>query len=70
MCPERCVDLIRLGAASPQASAKIYDFGVRRTDGDRLRRVRALEHENALLARALSETRAAVVRLRTLLAAP
>lgn len=54
----------------PKAKANVYDFGARRMESSRLRRIRALEQENALLARMVSEIGIEMVRLRKLLAEP
>jgi hypothetical protein len=64
-----CVDLTYLQAAAPNASAKVYDFRMRQTENRRQRRIRALEHENALLAGVLSETVNEIAHLRKLLTA-
>jgi hypothetical protein len=64
------VELACRKATAPKASAKVYDFHMRQTESRRHRRMRALEQENALLARVLSETRDEIVRLRKMLSAP
>jgi hypothetical protein len=64
-----CVDLTYLQVAAPNASAKVYDFRMRQTENRRQRRIRALEHENALLAGVLSETANEIAHLRKLLTA-
>jgi hypothetical protein len=69
MRSNECVDLIYLQTAAPDASAKVYDFRMRQTENRRQRRIRALEHENALLAGVLSETSNEIARLRKLLTA-
>jgi hypothetical protein len=69
MRPDKCVGLECPESAAPKASAKVYDFAVRRTESRRQRRIRALEHENALLTRVVSETRTEILRLREFLAA-
>jgi hypothetical protein len=56
-------------SASAEVSATIYNFGTRLKTSDCLRRVKVLQYENALLTRAVSETRNELVRLRELLAA-
>jgi hypothetical protein len=70
MRSNECVDLTYLQAAAPKGSAKVYDFRMRKTENRRQRRIRALEHENALLAGALSETSNEIAGLRKLLTAP
>jgi hypothetical protein len=70
MRSNECVDLTYLQAVVPKASAKVYDFRMRKTENRRQRRIRALEHENALLTCALSETSNEIARLRELLATP
>lgn len=54
----------------PRASADIYDFGARQTEDTRFRRIEALEQENALLKRMLSEIGCEIVRLRKLQVEP
>ncbi len=49
------------------ANANVYDLGLKQDEGSRLRRVRDLEHENALLMRMVSETQVEIARLRELL---
>lgn len=61
------VELIRRESALPNATADLYDFGAKQTESSRLRRIKALEHENASLMRVLSETGVEVGRLRALL---
>lgn len=51
-------------SALPNASATIYDFCGRVSDRSRQIRVRELQDENALLARALSELKKELARLR------
>jgi hypothetical protein len=51
----------------PKDSADLYDFGVKQTETGRLRRIKALEHENALLTRMVSETGIQIAHLRKLL---
>lgn len=70
MRPNKCVKLSYLEPAVPKTGVKVYDLAVRQTESRRQRRIRALEHENALLMRVLSETRTEIVRLRKFLAAP
>ena len=62
------VELIYAESALPKASATVYDFGARQTESSRLRHITALEHENALLTRMVSEIGIEIVRLRKLLA--
>lgn len=70
MRPNKCGETAFLEAALPKASAKIYYFRLRETENLRQRRIRALEHENALLAGVLSEIVDEIARLRKLLTAP
>jgi hypothetical protein len=69
MRPNKCVGLVYRESAVPEASAKVYDFAMRQTESRRHRRIKALEHENALLTRVVSETQTEIVRLREFLAA-
>jgi hypothetical protein len=62
------VDRVYPESALPKTGANVYDFGARQTEGGRLRRIRALEHENALLTRMASEVGIELARLRKLLA--
>lgn len=64
------VKLIRRECALPEESASVYDLAVRRTESSDLCRIRALEHEKALLMRMVSETQTEIARLRRLLIAP
>ena len=66
----QCIDLAYTDAEVPKAGAEVYDFRMRQAENRRQRRIRALEHENALLAGVLSETSSEVARLRKLLSAP
>jgi hypothetical protein len=66
----QCFDLAYIEAEAPNASAKVYDFRMRQAENRRQRRIRALEHENALLAGVLSETSNEIAQLRKLLTAP
>ena len=54
----------------PKTSANVYDFGARQTESSRLHHIKALEHENALLTRQVSEVSIEIVRLRQALATP
>lgn len=67
MRPNKYVGLENLDCAVPEATAKIYDFGVRKTDTSRRDCISVLEHENKLLTRLVSETRTEILRLRKLL---
>ncbi len=63
----------KLGTVCPETallktSANVYDFAARRTDS-RLH-IKALEHENALLTRMVSEVGIEIMRLRKALAGP
>jgi hypothetical protein len=49
-------------------ATEIYDFSMRLRESRRERRVNDLKHDNALLARVVSETRIEIARLRRLLA--
>ena len=64
------VELAYPDAGSPDATANVYDFGARQTESGRQLRIRALEHENALLARIMSEIGLDVSRLRRFLTGP
>lgn len=57
----------RAGAGGPKATADIYEFRLRQTESNRRRRIRALEGENALLLRTMSELQIELVRLGKLL---
>jgi hypothetical protein len=70
MRANKCVKSAYLEAAAPKATAKVYDFPMRQTEDRYQRRIRALEHENALLAGVLCEITDEVARLRKLLTAP
>ena len=62
------MDLSCLESALPAASnANVYDLVLRQDETSRLRRIRDLEHENALLMRMVSETQIEIARLRDLL---
>lgn len=54
-------------SALNKTNAKIYDLGLRQDESSRLRRIKNLEHENALLMRMVSETQIEIARLRDLL---
>ncbi len=58
VCPE---------SALPKSKANVYDLGLKQDESSRLRRIRDLEHENALLMRMVSETQIEIARLRELL---
>jgi hypothetical protein len=66
----QCIDLDYTEIEASKASAKVYDFRMRQAENRRQRRIRGLEHENALLARVLSETSSEIARLRKSLTAP
>jgi hypothetical protein len=59
-------ELVFPEAAAPKANANVYDLGARQADSGRLR-IKALEHENALLLRMVSDVRIEIARLRKLL---
>lgn len=61
------IKLASLKSAPPNASANVYDIGLKEDERIRLRRVRALKDENALLIRLVSETQMEIARLRDLL---
>jgi hypothetical protein len=63
-----CVKSEYLDSSSPKASATIYNFCTSSKTSRRQRHVKTLEYENALLTRAVSETRGELARLRELLA--
>jgi hypothetical protein len=48
--------------------ANVYDLGLKQDESSRLRRIRDLEHENALLMRMVSDTQIEIAQLRELLA--
>ena len=54
-------------SALPRLKANVYDLGLKQDEDGRLRRIRDLEHENALLMRMVSETQIELARLRELL---
>lgn len=70
MRPIQSIDLTYYDVKAPKANAEVYDFRIRQTENRRQRRIRDLEHENALLAAVLSETSDEIARLRKLLTAP
>jgi hypothetical protein len=51
----------------PRSDANVYDLGLKQDESGRVRRIRDLEHENALLMRMVSETQIEIARLRELL---
>jgi hypothetical protein len=59
-------------SALPKSKANVkandYDLGLKQDESSRLRRIRDLEHENALLMRMVSETQIEIAQLRDLLA--
>jgi hypothetical protein len=63
-------ELLCLESAQSKPSAKVYDLGERQEEGSRLRRIRVLERENALLTRMMSETQIEIAHLRKLLTEP
>lgn len=52
-----------------EPNANVYDLGLKQDESSRLRRIRDLKHENALLMRIVSETQIEIARLRELLSA-
>lgn len=64
------VELVYPESLLPKASADVYDFGARHTESSRFRRIKALEHENALLKRMVSEIGIEIARLRKLQVGP
>jgi hypothetical protein len=68
MRPKKRGKLIRLESSAPAAGAKVYDLTMRKTASRYQRRIRDLQHENALLTRILSETQIEIGRLRGFLA--
>ena len=64
------VELLFAESGLSKANENVYDFGARQTEGGHLRRIKTLEHENALLTRMVSEVRIEISRLRKSLAAP
>lgn len=63
VCPESA-----LPKSKANAKANVYDLGLKQDESSRLRRIRDLEHENALLMRMVSETQIEIAQLRELLA--
>jgi hypothetical protein len=57
----------RSAAGGPKATADIYEFRLRQTESNRRLRIKALEGENALLRRTMSELQIELVRLGRLL---
>jgi hypothetical protein len=57
-CPE---------SALLKSRTNIYDLGLKQDESGRLRRIRDLKHENALLMRMVSEAQMEIARLRELL---
>lgn len=62
------VKLVCPGSALSRADANVYDFGERQTESGRRRRIKALERENVLLTRMVSEIGNDIVHLRKFLA--
>ncbi|KQT03019.1 MULTISPECIES: hypothetical protein [unclassified Bradyrhizobium] len=54
-------------SALNKSKAEVYDLGLRQDESGRLRRIKNLKHENALLMRMVSETQIEIARLRDLL---
>ena len=67
MRPIQSIDPTYFDVKAPKANAEVYDFRVRQAENRRQRRIRDLEHENALLAAVLSKTSNEVACLRKLL---
>jgi hypothetical protein len=63
-------ELVYREPAPLKSSADVYDFGERQTESGRRRRIKALQHENALLTQMVSELGIEIVRVRKLLAGP
>ncbi len=61
-------ELVYLGPEQPKAEANVYDLGARQTENSCGRRIKALEHENALLMLMISELGTDIMRVRGLLA--
>jgi hypothetical protein len=61
VCPESALP-------NTDVKANVYDLGLKQDESGRLRRIRDLEHENALLMRMVSETQIEIAQLRELLA--
>jgi len=55
---------LRAESRLSKTSADIYDFLSKQTESNRLRRIKELEQENALLKRTISEIQIDIVRLR------
>ncbi|MBR0964139.1 hypothetical protein JQ554_08235 [Bradyrhizobium diazoefficiens] len=62
VCPESA-----LATSKVDVKANVYDLGLRQDESSRLRRIRDLEHENALLMRMVTETQIEIAQLRELL---
>jgi hypothetical protein len=62
------VDPVYPETALLKSSANVYDFAARRADSHL--HIKALEHENALLTRMVSEVGVEIMRLRKALATP
>ncbi|MCP3368330.1 hypothetical protein [Bradyrhizobium cajani] len=62
VCPESA-----LPTSNTNIKANVYDLGLKQDESGRLRRIRDLEHENALLMRMVLETQIEIARLRELL---
>jgi len=70
MRSNKCVKLVYLASKAPVSGRTAYDFNDRgQSATQRCDRVRALEHENALLEAVVSQTRADIMRLRQLIEA-
>ena len=57
----------RTGAGGPKPTADIYEFRLRQPDSNHRQRIKALEGENELLRRTISELQIELVRLGNLL---
>ena len=63
------IDLARLKSAPPRSNENVYSLGLKQDESSRLRRIKNLKHENALLMRMAEETQIEIARLRELLSA-
>jgi hypothetical protein len=64
MRANKCVGPVFPDPEMPKTGATVYDFDVRQTEELRLRRMKTLQHENALLARVAIEIRSEIVHLQ------
>ena len=67
MRANNAVELVYAESELPEGEANVYDLGARQTETSRRRRIKTLEHENALLTLMVSEISIEIVRLDRLL---